>query len=129
MVYASQVAYFLSSGLTKLTFLFFYLRIFPAKNLRKAVFVFVGITIGYALAFDVTMIFACKPISAVWTGWMKESVPDYCINQNTFYYVAAALNISIDVAILILPIPELYRLKLSLKKKILLMSIFSVGGV
>jgi hypothetical protein len=129
MVYASQVGYFLSSGFTKLSFLAFYLRIFPAKNTRKAAFVFIGITIAYTMAFDLTMIFACKPISAVWTSWAGEDHIDYCINQNKFYYCAAAVNITLDIAILIIPIPELLKLKLSVKKKLFLLAIFSVGSM
>lgn len=84
---------------------------------------------AYTLGFGVTMIFACKPISAVWTSWDKEHKPDYCINQNVFYLVAAGFNIAIDIAIVVIPIPELMKLKLSMRKKLFLVSMFSVGGM
>jgi len=112
-----------------LCFLAFYLRIFPAEKTRKTVFIFIGITIVYTMAFDLTLIFACKPISAVWTSWAGENHIDYCIDQNKFYYCAAAANIALDIAILIVPIPELLKLRLSAKRKLLLLSIFSVGSM
>ena len=53
----------------------------------------------------------------------------YCMNQNTFWYVAASYNVALDIFILVIPIPELLKLNLSLKKKIQLIAIFSTGIV
>ena len=75
------------------------------------------------------MIFACNPVSAVWTSWDGETKYNYCINQNLFYYVAAGVNIAIDIAIVAIPLPELWKLKMSTKKKLLLLSMFCVGLV
>jgi hypothetical protein len=75
------------------------------------------------------MTFACKPVSAVWTSWDGTRKPDYCINQNTFYLVAAAFNIALDIAIVLIPIPELVKLELSRRKKVFLGAIFGVGSL
>jgi hypothetical protein len=96
---------------------------------KKVIFAFIGFSMVYTVAFMVTVIFACKPISSVWTSWDGTRKPDYCINQNIFYLVAAAFNIAIDIAIVLIPIPELMRLKLSNRKKLFLCAIFSVGGM
>jgi hypothetical protein len=112
-VWASQVTYFPCSGFTKLCFLFFFLRIFPAENTHKIVYAFAVISMLYTFGFRLVIIFACKPISAVWTSWKAESKVDYCINQNRFYLVAAGSNIAIDIAIVLIPLPELLRLNLS----------------
>ena len=66
---------------------------------------------------------------AIWTGWSKEHAPRYCINQNAFFLTASGVNIGIDVLIGLIPLPHLWRLKLSLKKKLMLIAIFSVGFV
>jgi len=50
-------------------------------------------------------------------------------SKNTFYLVAAAFNIALDIAIVLIPIPELIKLKLSSRKKLLLGAIFGVGAV
>lgn len=93
------------------------------------VYAMAGFTMAYTLGFMFTIIFACKPISAFWTSWDMTQKPDYCINQNTFYLVAAAINITIDIGIVLIPIPELMKLKLSDRKKVFLCAIFSVGGM
>lgn len=93
------------------------------------IYTFIGITIAYIIGFGLVIIFACKPISSFWTSWDGTRTPDYCINQNTFYLVAASFNIAIDIAIVLIPIPELMKLKLSMRKKLFLCAIFSVGGM
>lgn len=65
----------------------------------------------------------------MWTTWDGTRTPDYCINQNTFYLVAAAVNIALDIAIVLIPIPELIKLSLSGRKKIFLSAIFGVGSI
>lgn len=129
LVYASQISYFPASGFTKLCFLFFFLRIFPVQWVQRAIRALIWATAVYIVVFMVTMIFACKPISAVWTSWTKESTPEYCINQKAFYFAAAGCNIALDVLVVLVPIPELLKLKLSRRKKIFLVAIFSVGAV
>ncbi|OAK98846.1 hypothetical protein IQ06DRAFT_337320 [Phaeosphaeriaceae sp. SRC1lsM3a] len=129
LTYASQISYFVCHGLTKLAFLFFFLRIFPAENTRRLIWACIGVSVLYTLGFAFTMTFACRPISAVWTTWDGTRTPNYCINQNTFYLVAAAFNIALDIAIVFIPIPELIKLNLSGRKKIFLSAIFGVGSI
>lgn len=54
---------------------------------------------------------------------------DTCLlhHQNLFYYFAAAVNISSDLMIALTPIPQLWKLSLTLKKRVLLSAIFGVG--
>lgn len=130
LIYASQISYFLSSGFTKLSLLFFFRRFFPSRMTQRAINVCIGVAAVYTLSFSLTILFACKPISAVWTAWDDESgKPDYCINQHRFYLVAAGFNIAIDIAIALIPIPGLASLRLSVWKKFLLLSIFCVGAM
>lgn len=129
LTYGSQIPYFVCHGLTKLAFLFFFLRIFPDEKTRRLIWICVAISVLYTLGFTLTMTFACMPISAVWTTWDGTRTPDYCINQNTFYLVAAAVNIALDIAIVLIPIPELIKLSLSGRKKIFLSAIFGVGSI
>jgi hypothetical protein len=107
------------------------LRIFPDKRTQRTIWFFIVFSIFYTIGFTLTMVFCNKPISTYWTSWDGEQghIPDYAINLNTFYLVAAGFNIGLDLAIVIIPLPELLKLKLSVRKKIFLMMIFSVGAV
>ena len=68
-------------------------------------------------------------ITAVWTSWDMETPYDYCINQQVFWFVAAGYNIAVDIYIVLIPISELLKLNLSLKKKLMLVAIFSTGAM
>jgi hypothetical protein len=144
-VYVSQLAYFLCTASTKLTFLFFFLRIFPLKVVRNWCFIGIGSTVAYLVSSGLTMAFACWPISgklkvdykstdadshvSVWAGWSKEATPKYCIDQNIFFLTASGVNIVIDILIALIPMPHLWRLSLSVRKKLMLIAIFCVGFV
>ncbi|CAI6339320.1 unnamed protein product [Periconia digitata] len=129
LIFISQAGYFICIGFTKLTFLSFFLYIFPSEGVRKIVFILMGITVCHSLGFELALIFGCKPIHATWTGWMKEEPIDYCMNQNAFIYAGAGTNLAIDLAVLVTPITQLVKLKLSLRRKLFLISIFSVGAL
>lgn len=141
----SQLTYFLCTAFTKLTFLFFFLRIFPLKLVHTWCFLGIGLTVTNLVGFGLTMVFACWPISGEWkvdynladtdirvairTGWSKEVAPMYCIDQNIFFLTASGVNIGIDILIALIPMPYLWRLSLSVRKKLMLIAIFCVGFV
>ncbi|QDS69216.1 hypothetical protein FKW77_000750 [Venturia effusa] len=129
LTYGSQISYFICHGLTKLAFLFLYLRIFGSARSKLLIWGSIFASVFYTIGFASTMIFACWPISAAWTSWDGTTTPNYCINQNTFYLVAAAVNIGLDFAIVLIPIPELIMLKLSVRKKVVLIAMFGVGTI
>lgn len=51
----------------------------------------------------------------------------HCMNQTVFWLCAAGYNIITDIYIVLIPIPELIKLKLSTRKKAMLIAIFSTG--
>jgi hypothetical protein len=64
-----------------------------------------------------------------WTSWDGETPVDYCIDQHIFWFFAAVYNILVDVYIVVIPIPELLKLNLSTRKKVMLVAIFSTGAM
>jgi hypothetical protein len=113
-------------ALTKMSFLCFCLRIFPRKELRKLIYTLMAITAAYGTAFTITGLFNCTPVSYIWTSWDGEHTGK-CINFHVFAWAHAAINIVLDLVILAVPIPELLRLSLSMKKKIYIIMMFSIG--
>jgi hypothetical protein len=51
------------------------------------------------------------------------------VNEFVFFYVPAIFNIVTDVALLILPIPYIWRLHVSRSQKILISGIFILGSL
>jgi hypothetical protein len=124
----TEIFYFMAIAFTKLSFLFFCLRIFPRKELRLVVHALIGITVAYGLSFIIACIFNCTPVSYIWTSWDGEHTGT-CINFHVFAWVHAAINIALDVMIIGVPIPELLRLSLSTKKKVYIIMMFSLGAL
>ncbi|KAH7125892.1 hypothetical protein EDB81DRAFT_730175 [Dactylonectria macrodidyma] len=121
-----ELLYLGALPVTKISILLFYLKIFPAKSTRIACWVFIGLNIGYFIAFELVSIFQCSPIEGAWRAWDKE-FPAKCNNINMQGWMAAVFNIVLDLGTLIIPLPALWALSLSLRKKVQIMLMFSVG--
>ena len=113
-------------GFTKMAILLLYLRVFPSTPFRYVVIVSLVVVAAYIPAFALTIAFHCTPISFGWTGWTGET-QGHCINLNAFAWAHAAINIVFDVFIIVLPVPQLLRLRLGRRKKIHVVLMFSVG--
>ena len=116
----------ISEMFTQLSILFFYLRVFDSPLFRQCAIGISVFVVCFGAANTFTMIFQCMPISFFWNGWTGENVGK-CININAFSWIRAAIEILIDLAIISLPIPLLLRLKLSLHKRLQILSMFSIG--
>lgn len=79
------------------------------------------------IAWNVADVFAalliCRPIARNW----NPTTPGTCGSQPNFYLGMGIVNIISDVFMLALPIPYLYRLKLAWTRKLLAMSLLSIG--
>lgn len=121
-----ELFYIFILGLSKPSILAFYLRIFPSDNFRRSCLSVISLTVLSTVAFLVVTLFHCYPISYNWNGWKKES-EGKCTNLNAQTYATAAMNIVLDFCVLLLPIPWLLKLQVSLRKKINLILMFSLG--
>lgn len=54
---------------------------------------------------------------------------DYCIDANAYYISTSAFNVALDFWILVLPLPVVWSLQLSGRRKVGLNVIFLIGGL
>lgn len=104
----------------------FYLRVFPKRTIRIIVYVLIALNVCYALSFSIVLIFQCNPVSGAWKSWDGQH-PATCLNTNLAGWSAAAINIVLDIATLALPLHDVSQLRMGLRKKIQVMSMFAVG--
>lgn len=109
--------------LTKISFLAFYLRIFPTKKFRYVCYVTIGVIASGVFAFVMATIFQCVPVAGSW----DKSLPKSCIDNSWFRWWWAGFNTATDLWVFLLPMPLLARLKLDLTRKIGLMLMFALG--
>jgi hypothetical protein len=126
LYYWDEMIYITSLSLTKISILCFYLKVFPGRQFRYIVYALIFANACYILSFDFLLAFQCNPIAGAWRSWDGEFQAK-CISINILGWTAAAVNILLDVAVIALPLPELFRLSMSLKKKIQIIMMFAVG--
>ncbi|KAI0172174.1 hypothetical protein GGR52DRAFT_457642 [Hypoxylon sp. FL1284] len=126
LYYFDELIYITVLSLTKISILFFYLKVFPKRWFRICAYGLIIINVVYAVAYVLLLVFQCNPISGAWTQWDGET-PSQCISINVLGWSAAAINIALDLAVIILPLPELLSLSLSFRKKVQIMAMFAVG--
>ncbi|KAI1460372.1 hypothetical protein F4805DRAFT_391404 [Annulohypoxylon moriforme] len=126
LYFFDELLYITALALTKISILFFYLKVFPKRSFRICAWVLIGLNLVYALTYDFLLIFQCNPISGAWTFWDGET-ESTCISINILGWSAAAINIALDLAVIVLPLPALFGLSLSLRKRLQIIAMFAVG--
>lgn len=121
-----ELVYLAVLPVTKISILLFYLKIFPKREVKIAIWVLIGFNLAYLVVFEIISIFQCRPIAGAWLAW-DGTFEATCNDINMQGWMAAALNLVLDLSVIILPLPELAGLSLSLRKKIQILSMFCVG--
>ncbi|OLN96776.1 hypothetical protein CCHL11_02380 [Colletotrichum chlorophyti] len=118
--------YFLQVTLVKLAIVFFYMRIFPAREVQRILWATMIFICVWGFVFVIAAIFQCKPIHYFWTKWdlMHEGT---CANANAISWSNAAMSIALDLWMLAIPLWQLKGLRLHWKKKIGVALMFIVG--
>ncbi|KFZ04994.1 hypothetical protein V501_08773 [Pseudogymnoascus sp. VKM F-4519 (FW-2642)] len=110
-------------AITKLSFLFLYLDIFPQRNFRIICWALIVHISAAIVALSFTTIFQCTPVKYSW----DKTVPGSCINIKAFWYGQSGWNTLMDVIVLILPIPVIVKLQMNRRAKLGLLAVFILG--
>lgn len=121
-----EIFYFASLSFNKISLLLFILRVFPDRQFRRIVFIVCGLCVGYGVSFVFATAFQCNPINHSWLQ-VDSTHLGACNNINIQGWMSAVCNIIIDLIIIVLPLRNLYGLQIQLKKKIMIMFMFSLG--
>lgn len=109
----------------KLSILHLYIRIFPDPIFRKMCYITAALSLAYfVMVFAETFAF-CRPISYNW----DKSIEGRCIDPTLAYLFAGITNFFLEVIIVILPMPMLWRLRMSVTKKLGTSAMFSLGAL
>lgn len=125
----SSILYCPAVFFIKLSILLQYLRIFvPNRKGNMSLFVAIqscvwSCFIMYLVA-TICAIAQCVPREKIWNPLMTTG---HCINNSAAYLSTAIFNVITDFAILILPMPSLWKLQMPVKQKILTTAIFATG--
>ncbi|KAI1163979.1 hypothetical protein F5B18DRAFT_617192 [Nemania serpens] len=120
----TQIIFITGLMLVKVSILQLYLRIFPSRRFRIAVYVVTGAVVAWWTAITLLTIFQCQPIQKSYQPW----IPGQCIPLYGAYYGSGLPDILSDAVILCLPVIQVIKLKTSLTNKIVIGFFFTAGA-
>ena len=126
--FISEIDYFTEVSLLKLSLLFFYLRIFPGRAVRRLLWGTIVFDILFGVLFVLVSVFQCHPVDFFWTKWDGQHKGS-CLDINKVAWVNAGVSITLDLWMLAIPLYQLRNLKLHWKKKVGVGLMFGVGAL
>ncbi|WYZ40941.1 hypothetical protein EsH8_IV_001282 [Colletotrichum jinshuiense] len=124
---AVQTLYIFVLAVVKASILLFFLRIFPEKKFRITVWLTLAYNLFVGFIFIVFSFVQRQPIWLIWEGWREKEPRGVILDLNKLGLSHGGMNIVLDVWMLILPVTQLYKLNLGMKKKLGIIAMFSVG--
>ncbi|KAK4185894.1 hypothetical protein QBC35DRAFT_502750 [Podospora australis] len=123
---AAYVTWTVGTTAFKLSVLALYVRVFSIKAMRVMSYILMGLTVSYCVSFLVVFLTTCSPdISQLW-----NPRPDgFCRDMNIGQLGSVSTNLGLDILIIILPMPFLWKLQMSLRNKFFVTLVFSLGFI
>ncbi|KAI1982897.1 hypothetical protein LOZ51_005496 [Ophidiomyces ophidiicola] len=121
--WASQVLYITIMLLVKSSILTSYLRFFTSKPYRAATYVMLGVLVAWWISYAFALFFNCRPLRDYWDAPRDAK----CVDELGKMFSASITNFVTDLIVLILPIPTLWKLRLPIKDRVILIILMSLG--
>lgn len=106
----------------KISLLLQYRRIFTSTWMQRVSIAIICFSCTWNVAQSILVSVACVPAANLFPNLLS-----HCLPPLTIWYIAAAINITTDFVVFLLPIPLIQSLQLPLKQKILLSGVFCLG--
>ncbi|KAI0465721.1 hypothetical protein F4859DRAFT_507878 [Xylaria cf. heliscus] len=127
--FATQLLSVLSLVFTKLSIVLFYRRVFRGNVFSVISLILLGVISAWGIAFFFATLLECIPTSEAWESLYGTPRHDaYCYQYVPMFIATAISNTLVDAAILSVPLPIVWRLKITTRQKIALSAIFLLGA-
>lgn len=125
LVWVTYFTFTTGTAFAKSSAIFFYERIFSSSHerFRYALWVLHALNAAWLVGTLFALVFQCWPIAKVWNAALDGE----CASLGKFALGNIIPSIIIDVFILLLPLPILWRLQMELDKKVLITAVFVCG--
>lgn len=119
--------YFTGLWLSKLSAIAFYARIFGLgnknKKYRAALWVVVGLLNVWMIGLILSLLLQCRPLHKSW----ERKIPGECYDYYLWWLSSTLSNFLLDMIVLLLPLPMLWRLQIDRSKKKYIYCVFITG--
>lgn len=125
LLLVSEILYVFNLVWTKLSLLLMYYRIFHFPYFKRWAYIIGTFVVLWVICITFLFIFICVPVQKLW----YPQLPGHCINQVSTWVANATSTILSDVATLLLPIPQVWKLRLRRNEKAVLTIAFGLGSL
>ncbi|TRX96511.1 hypothetical protein FHL15_002783 [Xylaria flabelliformis] len=127
--FATQLLSVLSLVFTKLSIVLFYRRVFRGNVFSIISLILLVVITCWGISFFFATLLECIPTSEAWKSLYGTPQHDaHCYQYLPMFIATAISNFIIDIGILSVPIPIVWKLKISVKQKIAISGIFLLGA-
>lgn len=98
---------------SKLSVLSMYAAMIPKSSMSRWTRILGALIIIWNIANIIAVLLICRPFAKNW----DFTLPGTCGRQLAFYFAMGLVNLITDAAIIVLPMPYLYNLRLTWRKK------------
>ncbi|KAI0445058.1 hypothetical protein F4803DRAFT_548469 [Xylaria telfairii] len=128
-LYVSEILGYFPLTLTKVSILLFYRRIFRGQVFSTITVHLIVLSVLWGVSFFFATLFICIPTHYSWTA--TQGTPDFaahCYDPSPMFYGSAVSNMIVDILILLIPAPMVWKLNMSKRQKIAVVGIFLLGA-
>ena len=121
----------LAFGFIKLSILFFFRRVFSGtRKFDIMSWTLIAVTGLWMLGFFLATVAECnRHASSAWSFQEVSELYAKCVDINALLLSFTATDVAIDLAIFSLPLPNIWRLNMQVRKKIAVSAIFLLGSL
>lgn len=112
--------------MVKMSIICFTLRVFPDERFRRICYGIMVLVACYGISFTISTALQCWPVEFAWQQ-VDSAHQGKCNDIHLQAWMAAIFNIILDLILLVLPLHSLWNLNMGVKKKVMIMSMFSLG--
>ncbi|KAK5632336.1 hypothetical protein RRF57_008050 [Xylaria bambusicola] len=125
-IFASTIFYGTALTSIRLSVIIFIFRIFPTNIVKRGGYILIIVCVAWFIAVEGLNLGICQPIAYMWDHSIRGG---QCLETKLGIVIPAAFNVVIDVAIVVLPVYEVMKLRLSTAKISFVIGIFCIGGL
>lgn len=122
-----MITYGLTVTAVRISILLLYRRIFDTVIFKRILAAVGSLCLAWLLGEICTEIFLCSPISAAWDPQLIFT--DHCGNLQASILGITISSMLLDVIILCLPLPMIWKLQLPPRHKLVVCGLFLLGGL
>ncbi|KAK0383650.1 hypothetical protein NLU13_9561 [Sarocladium strictum] len=125
--YFNSLCYAASIACCKIAILCLYWRLFKTSSIRIPILVLLVIVTIWILIRTFMLTFRCVPVQSLWDYSITDKVCN--IDSGKFFMGTITTHFLLDIIILILPLIEVFRLRMRLGQKLAVAALFLIGLV